>query len=78
MLHSLREITVSDDKIVTAAEFIPAWGAVTSMSQELSTAYFYLADIDDSGQITSTDLSLVYQRFDIDGEIRSVYKMTVI
>ena len=47
------------------------------MSQELSTAYFYLADIDDSGQITSTDLSLVYQRFDIDGEIRSVYKMTV-
>ena len=56
---------------MTAAEFIPAWAGVTSMSQELSTAYFYLADIDDSGQITSSDLNLVYQRFDINGEMKS-------
>ncbi|KAK7095396.1 uncharacterized protein [Littorina saxatilis] len=56
------------DKDVTAAEFIPSWAAVTTMSLELSTAYFYIADLNDDGQITSSDLQLVYQRFDLDGD----------
>ncbi|XP_076436780.1 uncharacterized protein LOC143276212 isoform X2 [Babylonia areolata] len=58
----------NDDNIITPGEFIPHWGAVTTMTQELSRAYFFLADIDDSGLITTSDLNLVYQRFDIDGD----------
>lgn len=58
----------NNDQIITPAEFIPQWAAVTTMSNELSKAYFFLADIDDSGLITTSDLALVYQRFDMDGD----------
>ncbi|KAL8559849.1 hypothetical protein ACOMHN_030185 [Nucella lapillus] len=58
------------DKIITPKEFIPSWAAVTTMTDELSKAYFFLADIDDSSLITTSDLSLVYQRFDMNGDGR--------
>lgn len=58
----------NDDGVITLAEFFPLWQGLTNMGAELTTAYFYLADLDDSGSINSTDLSAVYLRFDLDGD----------
>lgn len=55
------------DQVVTPAEFVPSWAALTSMSTEMSTAYFDLADFDDNGQVTSSDIQQMYNRFDMDG-----------
>ncbi|XP_067660661.1 insoluble matrix shell protein 5-like [Haliotis asinina] len=56
----------SDGK-VTPAEFVPTWMVITHFSRELANAYFVLADLNADGVIDHKDLTILYSRFDIDG-----------
>ncbi|XP_071096856.1 uncharacterized protein [Haliotis cracherodii] len=55
------------DGDVTPAEFVPTWMAITHFSKGLANAYFVLADLNADGVIDHKDLTILYSRFDVDG-----------
>ncbi|GFO16791.1 calmodulin-like protein 5 [Plakobranchus ocellatus] len=61
------------DNLVSQVEFRDLWMEFFSQSSEMALAYFFLADINDDGVITDSDVKPVYLRFDLnnDGQVEA-------
>ncbi|KAK0065863.1 calcium-binding protein LPS1-alpha-like isoform X2 [Biomphalaria pfeifferi] len=55
------------DGVISRTEFTTLWAVLTGYDQELSTAYFFLSDLNGDGSIDRSDNSNIFARFDLNG-----------
>merc|ERR1712002_509697 len=58
----------NNNSMISQAEFVGTWKVITGYSDEVSSAYFRLADMDRNGELDSVDNDRVYAEFDINGD----------